>query len=132
MVHRVGHDRSDLPSTRWWVSYRKSACQCRGWGFHPGSERIPCASEHLGLGAKTMAPGSHNYSSPRALSPCSLTRGAAITGGLRTSVQSGLYSMQLEKILCSNNNLHSQKYINIVFNKNPIFREKRSNYMHSH
>ena len=44
---------SGLP---WWRSCWQSACQCRGHGFEPWSEKIPHAAEQLGPWATTTEP----------------------------------------------------------------------------
>ena len=40
----------------WWRSGWESACQCRGHGFEPWSEKIPHAVEQLGPWATTTEP----------------------------------------------------------------------------
>ena len=40
----------------WWRSGWESACQCRGHGFEPWSEKIPHATEQLGPWDTTAEP----------------------------------------------------------------------------
>ena len=63
---RTGATQDDITSERsfkntvgglpWWHSGYKSACQCRGHGFEPGSGKIPRAAEQLGPCATTTEP----------------------------------------------------------------------------
>ena len=46
-------NKSGLP---WWRSGWESACQCRGHGFEPWSEKIPHAAEQLGPWATITEP----------------------------------------------------------------------------
>ena len=37
----------------WWLSGKESACQCRRYGFHPSSNKIPHGEQQLSLWATT-------------------------------------------------------------------------------
>ena len=81
----------------WWCSGWESACQCRGHGFEPWSEKIPRAAEQLSPCATNTEPTCRNYWSPCIWSPCSTTREATAVRSPRTTTKSGPREPQLEK-----------------------------------
>ena len=57
--HTIGHNlvfKKAIWGLPWWRSGWESACQCRGHGFEPWSERIPHAAEQLNPWATATEP----------------------------------------------------------------------------
>ena len=95
---------ANLSRPPWWLSGKEFTCQCRRWGFHPWSGKIPHATEQLSLCIATTEPAGCNYWSTCLRAPCSATKEAAEIRSLcaTTREEPQLSATRLEKSPCSN------------------------------
>ena len=82
----------------WWLGVEGSACQCRGCGFNPWSEKTPHAMEQLSLCAGTTEPTCYNSWSLHCSSLRSTPREATAMRSLWTTArEQPLFTASREK-----------------------------------